>query len=199
MSRSHYSDDYGDDFPGQIDLYRANVDRAFYSKAGRAKLAELLAALDAMPVKALADEVFIEKRPAHEARPGASMCALGVWAATKLGDGARELFGESEPDSLDTAETLTKLGWPKLVVYDVIHENDDPERYHWVTVPGPNRRWEPFPVRYRQQETDGERWQRVRDWVARKLHEIAEGDARVAAWKASHPYTTPSVGGVGLL
>ena len=67
MSRSHYSDDFGEDFPGQHELYRANVDRSMASRAGRARLAELLEALDRMPIKALHADVFIEKRehPAH--------------------------------------------------------------------------------------------------------------------------------------
>lgn len=210
MSRSHYSDDFGEDYAGQLELYRANVDRSFRSKAGRAKLTELLAALDAMPVKELADNVFIESRPADEARPGAPMCALGAWAATALGDDkARGLFREAEPDSITTADVLTTLGWPKLVVFDVIHENDDPERCTVWRVAGPRTREEAErarwhgqphgPVIYRLPETDAERWQRVRAWVANKLAEIAARDARIAAWTAAHPYTTPSPAGVGLL
>lgn len=209
MSRSHYSGDFGEDFAGQHELYRSNVDRSFRSKAGRAKLTELLAALDAMPVKELADNVFIESRPADEARPGAPMCALGAWAATALGDDkARGLFREAEPDSITTADVLTTLGWPKLVVFDVIHENDDPERYTVLRVEGPQQpeyyyhlpyRAPHGPVVYRVPETDAERWQRVRAWVASKLAEIAARDARSAAWKAAHPYTTPSPAGVGLL
>ncbi len=38
MSRSCYSDDYGDEFPGQLALFRANVDRSIASKAGQARL-----------------------------------------------------------------------------------------------------------------------------------------------------------------
>lgn len=177
MSRSNYSDDFGEDFPGQLELYRANVDRAFYSKAGRARLADLLAALNAMPVKELADDVFIEKRPEDEARPGAKMCALGVWAANAMGDDAQSLFRGSEPGAEETASALAGRGWPKLVVYDVIYVNDE----------------------YRHGETDAQRWQRVRGWVARRLEEMDARDARVMAWKAAHPCTTPSTTGVGLL
>lgn len=226
MSRSHYSDDYGDDFPGQTDLYWANVDRAFFSRAGRAKLAELLATLDAMPVRELYPDIFVETRerpavdpwphlaPDDDARaeiaPKGAVCALGAWAASALGpEKAAALFASPEPDSIAMGEALARLGWPKLVVHEIVFENDDQERYVLLRVHGPMTQAElrraeycgngHGPVIYRVPESPAARWERVRGWVARKLAEIAEADARRTAWKAAHRHTTPSPTGVGLL
>lgn len=35
MSRSSYSDDFGEDFPNQLELYRANVARSMRGRAGQ--------------------------------------------------------------------------------------------------------------------------------------------------------------------
>ena len=73
MSRSCYSDDYGDEFPGQVDLFRANVRRSMRSKAGQARLVELRDALLALPVKELEAETF-----AAGTRETPKVCALGA-------------------------------------------------------------------------------------------------------------------------
>ena len=219
MSRTHYSDDYGEDFPNQLWLYRANVDRSMASKTGRKMLREILAALDAMPTRELWPDVFIETRD-EEARdrfhanetpaPKGAMCALGAWAATALGpEAAAGLFREAEPDSLTMAHRLKALGWPPLVVHEIVFENDS-EDHRWRTdyVLGPlteadHRARYPYErsrfVRYRVEETPAERWQRVRDWIAERLATFEAQDRDRAAWRAAHPYTTPSAGGVGLL
>jgi hypothetical protein len=69
MSRSGYSDDYGDDDPLALGRYRAQVNSAIRGKRGQALLRELLAALDAMPEKRLV---------AGELEADGQFCALGV-------------------------------------------------------------------------------------------------------------------------
>jgi|SRR5579872_2069860 len=53
MSRSGYSDDYGDDDPWQLIRWRGAVASAIRGKRGQAFLRELVESLDAMPEKRL--------------------------------------------------------------------------------------------------------------------------------------------------
>jgi hypothetical protein len=121
MSRSNYTDDYGDDFPGQLALYRANVKRSMRSRAGQARLRELRDALLALPVKALEYETFVDPFATEP-----HVCALGAWALAKTGNAieAAKLVGEGADDDV-TAEALGPLGWPHLVVRDIIYLNDE--------------------------------------------------------------------------
>ncbi len=68
MSRSGYSDDYGDDDPLALGRWRAQVASSIRGKRGQAFLRELIEALDAMPDKRLI---------AHELRKDGEVCALG--------------------------------------------------------------------------------------------------------------------------
>jgi hypothetical protein len=69
MSRSGYSDNWSDYNLGLANLYRGAVKSAFRGKRGQAFLKEMLAALDAMPNKALiADKLEYE----------GGVCALGA-------------------------------------------------------------------------------------------------------------------------
>ena len=119
MSRSCYSDDYGDDFPGQLELYRANVRRSIRSRKGQARLLELRDALLAMPVKELHQDVFVT---GSEDAP--KVCALGAWA---LGKGFTEAskMVVSNPDDSEIAAAMETHGWPRLVVMDAVYFNDD--------------------------------------------------------------------------
>lgn len=166
MSRSGWSDDWGDDFPGQTGLFRGNVDRSIGSKKGQQRLRELKAALEAMPIKELAREVFLQSSEA---------CALGVWAdhhiaidATKRGE-----LAAFNGDDDDTADMLGPSGWPRLVVKDVVYENDR-EMYLYNEVEGPQVNWSgPHgPVRYRRDETAAERYTRVLEWVNERIVEV---------------------------
>lgn len=122
MSRSCYSDDYGDEFPGQLELYRANVQRSLRSKAGQARLRELRDALVTMPTKELHAEIFAEQ--------GASsvrVCALGAWALAKCGgdvEKARAMV-PADADDHETYDALKAHGWPRLVVLDAVYMNDE--------------------------------------------------------------------------
>ena len=180
MSRSCYSDEYGDDFPGQLALYRGNVDRSIASKKGQARLIELRDALLAMPVKALEEDVFV--------RPSGEACALGVWAQRHIpSDKIAELdvSGDSE-----TADALEPFKWPRLVVMDVIYANDQD---HWVRLPeaeGPHQRWSAYDKHW-----DCERQCYVDSWpvVYRRRENPAERYQRVLAWVNEHIATAPSV------
>lgn len=122
MSRSSYSDDYGDDFPGQIGLYRGNVERSIRSKAGQARLRELREALLALPVKELEAEIFAEGT-----RELPRVCALGAWALYKSGGDVEAAHGmvSRHANDFETSEALKDHGWPKLVVMEAIFKNDE--------------------------------------------------------------------------
>lgn len=163
MSRSSYSEEFDDDyFPGQMELYRANVRRAINGQKGQARLRELRDVLEAMPVKALAAGVFIK---------GAEACALGEWALAKLGSNAAlaEAVDGFDGDDSETADLLRPFGWPRLVVMDLIYENDhiemmhDPDHLPW-------HRW--------REETPEERHARVLAWVKSHIREAGEACAQ---------------------
>ena len=59
MSRSGYTDDYGVEDPLAMGRWRAAVNSAINGKRGQAALRETLAALDAMPAKALVGESLV--------------------------------------------------------------------------------------------------------------------------------------------
>ena len=141
MSRSCYSDDYGDDFPGQLNLYRANVERSIRSKAGQARLRELRDALLALPVKALEANTF-----ADGTVDAPKVCALGAWALARTGDpqSAHKMV-PTDADDHDTYDALKSHGWPKLVVLESIFVND--EGNYW------------------RSETPEQRYARVLAWV----------------------------------
>lgn len=148
MSRSSYSDDYGDDFPGQIDLYRGNVARSIRSKAGQARLRELRDALLRLPAKALEADIFAE---GDMAAP--RVCALGAWALDKHGGdpaAARAMLMDGYDADYRTAHALAPHGWPKLVVMEAIFVNDEGE---YVC----------------QTETPEQRYIRVLKWVEKSV------------------------------
>lgn len=171
MSRSSYTDDYGDDFPGQLGLFRANVRRSIRSKRGQARLRELRDALLAMPVKELDADVFVEGEA-----PNPAVCALGQWALTKAGgdvEAAQQMAGVYPESDEDTAAALAEHGWPRLVVLETIYENDD-TRGRDIEVYGPSMSpwhyghfWRG--VRYFIPETPAERHARMLAWVEQRL------------------------------
>lgn len=173
MSRSSYSDDFGEDFPGQLELFRANVERSMRGKAGQARLRELREALLALPVKALHDGIFAEgtrERPV--------VCALGAWALQQVGGDpakAAPLAGPSPEEDEATAGALGAHGWPRLVVLDTIFKNDD-TRYVYETFEGPPQRWHTYdwPMRRGRRETPAERYTRVLAWVESQIVEPAQ-------------------------
>ena len=173
MSRSSYSDEFGDEFPGQAGLFRANVRRSMRGSDGQARLRELRDALEALPVKALHADIF-----AGGTNEQPAVCALGAWAFKKTGDtlAAREMVTDPD-DDVETADSLNAHGWPKLVVFDTIYENDR-KAYTYMEVVGPHQ--SPYayyggswPVRYRVDETPEQRYTRVLAWVSDRIVEPA--------------------------
>jgi hypothetical protein len=105
-----------------MELYRANVERSLRGKAGQARLRELREALLALPVKALEAEIFAEGE-----RDAPKVCALGAWALAKQGGdptAARAMVPPFGDDHV-TAQYLKRHGWPKLVVWEAIYQNDE--------------------------------------------------------------------------
>jgi hypothetical protein len=167
LSRSCYSDDYGDDFPGQLELYRANVARSMRSKAGQARLRELRDALLALPVKELHPVTFAEGT-----REQPKVCALGAWALAKA-DGDPEKAAAMVPRDAnddDTYHALKSHGWPRLVVFDAIFYNDE-TRWVYETAHGPRQRWEQHygPLQFGRPETPAERYTRILAWVDEQI------------------------------
>ena len=123
MSRSSYSDEFGEDFPGQLDLFRANVRRSIRGKAGQARLRELRDALLGLPIRSLEAGTFAGGTP-----EAPKVCALGAWALNKQGGdpgAANSMLGVVDADDHETAVALSKHGWPRLVVLEAVYTNDD--------------------------------------------------------------------------
>lgn len=105
MSRSGYSYDCEN-----LALYRASVERAMHGKRGQAFLRELVAALDAMPEKALI---------AHElVNESGACCAIGaVCKARSLDVGTVDCY---DPDSVARA-----IGVARSMAAEIEFMNDE--------------------------------------------------------------------------
>ena len=150
MSRSGYTDN---DDPLATGRWRAQVRSAIRGKRGQAFLRELIAALDAMPVKELiADELVTEE---------GNVCAIGAVFQMRGIDA-------SNVDYRNPEDVAAKVGIASQMVAEIEYENDEcgyrfekkqlpetPERPKWA----PDFRWE------RIDETPEERWQRMRRWA----------------------------------
>jgi hypothetical protein len=110
MRRSGYSDDYGDDEPWQLIMWRGAVASAFRGRRGQAFLREMVAALDAMPIKELAADSL---RYAD-----GSVCALGAVAAAR-GVNVQSL------DPYDTEAVAATFGVAQAMVREIVYENDE--------------------------------------------------------------------------
>lgn len=107
MSRSGYTDDCPDDNSGH--LYRGAVASAFKGRRGQAFLKEMLAALDAMPVKELVDSEL-----EHEG----AVCALGAV-------GKARGFDMSKIDPEDAKTVADTFGIACALACEIVFENDD--------------------------------------------------------------------------
>lgn len=136
MSRSGYSDCLDS---GELNLYRGNVNRAINGKRGQTFFRRLLDALEAMRVKELHPEIFVE---------GEKCCAMGALAVRE---------GVDDPERFNggwAGDTASLFNIADCLAAEVAFENDDD-----------------FGCRVRGIETPAQRWQRMRDWVARQLRE----------------------------
>ena len=139
MSRSGYDEDGDSTY---LNLYRATVDRALAGKRGQAFLKELLAALDALPEKALTESMF---------QADGEVCALGVVGRAR-GTDMTELNKLAEEDDdwgNDVAIAAGKaFGIATCMAADIMYMNDEHGPYN---------------------QTPEQRFARIRAWVAKEI------------------------------
>jgi hypothetical protein len=151
MSRSGYTDD-GECY--ELNLYRANVDRALGGKRGQAFLKELLAALDVMPEKKLIAYDFVVEPPApeDEASPYYRPRECGVCALASVGL-ARKMDMSGLDEGSDPEWVGMLFGISGMMAAEIEYMNDEA----CLAV-----------------ETSEERWARMRRWVTLQiLDEVA--------------------------
>lgn len=162
MSRSGYSDDYGDDDPLALGRYRAQVGSAIRGKRGQTLLRELLAALEAMPDKQLV---------AGELEADGQFCALGVV-------GQARGLNLAAIDTYDVESLGPKFNIAEQLAREIMWVNDDHVMDHkWVEVDivGPVRPWYPEYGKHRvgmsvpNDQAGFERWKEVREWVEKNI------------------------------
>lgn len=138
MSRSGYSDDLD-----QWDLirWRGAVTSAIRGKRGQAFLRELLAALDALPEKRLARDLFT--------RSDGCVCALGAVAKVRGIDTTPLEPGEDDYGEVDTESVGATFGIPRALAAEIMYLNDE-----GIWDSGPDT-----------PEVQFRRWQYVRKWV----------------------------------
>lgn len=176
MSRFGYSDDC-DDYLA-MGRYIATRNKAMGGKRGQAFLSELMAVLDAMPVKELVREELVDGydpylialeatpsgwfRETHP-KPFCGVCALGaVGQARGL---AMSHLDPHEPEMVAAAFGITET-----MAREVVYANDELSHDRREELFGP---WHPrdyHSKRYlRFPETPAERWVRMRKWVAAQI------------------------------
>lgn len=145
MSRSGYTDE--EDYPGQFDLYRANVNRSLASKRGQAFLVEMAKALDEMPRKRIFKSVLVES---SEETGEVEACAMGAVALHRKLDTA-------DVDAHDPDEVATLFGISRVMAAEIAYVNDECALLHERTVDGFWKQCAP--------EMPEQAWARVRKWV----------------------------------
>ena len=165
MSRSGYSDDCEN-----IVLYRRAVDNALAGRRGQAMLRDLLAALDAMPIKRLAADSLTTRE--------GEFCTLGVLGHAR-GLDLGKLEGQ-EPDVIGHA-----FGIARSMAAEIVYMNDEAENdakpARWIEITGPMREFYPIMehheryVREPQDDPEAHRWKRMRAWVVENLREVKHG------------------------
>lgn len=155
MNRSGYTDD--DDDPLATGRWRAQVKSAIRGKRGQAFLRELIAALDAMPDKALITDELVTAE--------GDVCAIGAVCQMRGVDVRNVDYGSPE-------DVAAKVGIASQMVAEIEYENDEcGYRFEKVQLPeSPERpKWAPDFTWERIEETPEERWQRMRRWAEAKL------------------------------
>jgi hypothetical protein len=163
MSRSGYSDDFGDDDPLALGRYRAQVNSAIRGKRGQALLRELLAALDAMPEKRLV---------AGELEADGQFCALGVV-------GQARGLNLANIDTYDVESLGPKFNIAEQLAREIMWVNDESVAgWEWV------RSGLPYPNEWKRIEVTNaaeRRFQIVREWVAKHISAESTNTAAQAA------------------
>lgn len=170
MSRSGYSDE--EDEPGQFAMWRGQVNSAIRGKRGQRFFRDLLAALDAMPVKRLTAEVLEEPDGACAAAtyqagsdPVLSPCTMGALGQARKVDMSWFDPEEAEDDPSSVADRLA-------ADFDIAHQLAQEVQYLndegglGTRVSDPTNRYGGY--RY-EPETPEQRWTRMRAWVASQI------------------------------
>lgn len=144
MSRSGYTDDCDDDLAAG--RWRGRVTSAMRGKRGQALLRDLLAALDAMPVKELI---------AHELEADGSYCTLGVLGAARGMD-----LKKLDPEDYDSVAAA--FGIAPCMAQEIVYMNDEFNDEVWDAKLRQSFAMEP-----------AERWRRMREWVAKHIKPAA--------------------------
>lgn len=121
MSRSGYDEDiYSDEDRRRADLYRGAVASAIRGRRGQAFLKEMLAAMDAMPVKTLI---------AGDLESSGQVCAIGSVGRAR-GIDMKDL------DPEDTETVATTFGVSEALAREVVYMNDEWFEYMKIETPG---------------------------------------------------------------
>ncbi len=134
MSRSGYSDDCDG---WELIMWRGAVNSAIRGKRGQAFLREMLAALDALPVKRLIAHDLVTDQ--------GECCAMGAVALKRQIDVANV-----DPSERDDVAAL--FGIAPALAAEIASTNDNDFSY--------------------REETDERRFERVREWVASRIHPV---------------------------
>ncbi len=121
MSRSGYVDDWDD----KLWLYRRAVENAMNGKRGQAFLREMVAALDALPVKELEEGVLVCQ--------DGGCCAMGAVVQARGLDANQ--VDDSEPE-----EVAAFLGIAPAMAKEIAFENDN--EYGYARDASPADRWQ---------------------------------------------------------
>jgi hypothetical protein len=164
VSRSGYSEDMDDQWA--LIRWRGAVNSAIRGKRGQSFLRELLAALDAMPQKALiADEL---------ATADGEFCALGVVGAARGID--MEKIDPHDPESVAPA-----FGIAEALAREIVYHNDEAcDDWMWcdIEIAGPMRPWLYERHRVSRSMPDPnaaeKRWRHMRAWVAEQIAKESE-------------------------
>ena len=170
MSRSGYTDDYGDDDPLAHGRWRQAVKRALHGRRGQALLRELVQALDAMEDKRLYSGSF--------ATAEGEFCTLGV-LGSKRGTKMDDLGDE---DDCDPALVGQRFGVAPAMAAEIMYMNDEyaVDEWKWVDVvicgpmppyhfPPSGHKYHERCVRVHNDSHPQERWKRMRAWAVENL------------------------------
>jgi hypothetical protein len=160
MSRSGYSDDCDG---WALIRWRGAVASAIRGKRGQQALAEILAALDALPEKRLAADSLVSA--------DGEFCTLGALGRQRGLD-----MNNIDPDDRETVAAA--FGISEALAAEIMFLNDEvTNQYTWVSVEicGPMRNYSPeFGKHVRsvcvKNDSAGEvRWWQMREWVASNI------------------------------
>jgi hypothetical protein len=124
MSRSGYHDDHDDNW--SLIRYRNAVSSAIKGKRGQDFLREMVAALDAMPVKELASDSLLNHSTG-------AVCALGAVGSKRGMD-----LAELDPDDIETVAAA--FGISGAMAREIVYMNDEAAWPEWSE--NAARRWQ---------------------------------------------------------